>query len=612
MVNRFLELIELEEEEEEKARRTRGRFYTPEAFTEYTNTSSITLEHTHTTTIAHVVTRPAQGKDEDGSSQKSGAASSALMASGTMVSRALGFVKTILITMAIGTGTAMGSIFETANTLPNLIYVLVAGGIFNAVLVPQIIKAAKHDDGGSDFISRLITLATLGIAAITLVIVVCTGPIISQMGKGWTPEQRALGVTFALWCLPQIFFYGFYTIIGQVLNARGAFGWFMWAPVLNNVVAIASLIVFIALFGRQTNSVPPLHDVSNWTTTQTLVLAGSATLGVALQALVLLVPLRNLGLGLRPKFGWRGIGLGTSAQLAGWTLATGVISNLAFLYLTQIASNIISTDGSIVPGIQTLNYSSMLYSLPHGVIGLSIATYLFNRMSEASRDNDDDNVVYALSSGLRVASVPTVFLAVALVVFAGQVGMLFGNGNIHSAAMIGQTISLISLGGPLLTIAFMMGRVLYAQEDARTPFFIQLISAVFLVALGFIASRLQPGHIVFMLASAYSLQNILAVALNHVVLARRFGDYDGANIVRTHAKVGLAAFCSGLVGALVLWMFGGYSFDGFAWAGIVQALITLLVGGIVMCFAYYIFLNLFRVQELETLIEPLRRKIPFL
>ena len=97
-----------------------------------------------------------------------------------------------------------------------------------------------------------------------------------------------------------------------------------------------------------------------------------------------------------------------------------------------------------------------------------------------------------------------------------------------------------------------------------------------------------------------------------MVLARRFGDYDGANIVRTHAKVGLAAFCSGLVGALVLWMFGGYSFDGFAWAGIVQALITLLVGGIVMCFAYYIFLNLFRVQELETLIEPLRRKIPFL
>ena len=104
---------------------------------------------------------------------RTGAVSSAIMASGTMVSRLLGFVKTILITIAIGSATNVGDVFETANTLPNLIYVLVAGGIFNAVLVPQIIKAAKHDDGGSDFVSRLVTLATLGIGAVALVVVIC-------------------------------------------------------------------------------------------------------------------------------------------------------------------------------------------------------------------------------------------------------------------------------------------------------------------------------------------------------------------------------------------------------------------------------------------------------
>lgn len=80
------------------------------------------------------------------------------MAAGTLVSRILGFVKTILLTVAISSLSTVGDVFETANTLPNLIYVLVAGGVFNAVLVPQIIKAAKAQDGGARYISKLVTL----------------------------------------------------------------------------------------------------------------------------------------------------------------------------------------------------------------------------------------------------------------------------------------------------------------------------------------------------------------------------------------------------------------------------------------------------------------------
>ena len=114
------------------------------------------------------------------------------MAAGTLISRVLGFVKTFLITVALGATTTVGDIFETANTLPNLIYVLVAGGIFNAVLVPQIIKAAKHDDGGSDYVSRLVTLAVSGIAAVTAVVLLFSWPIIAVMSSstsaGFSPS----------------------------------------------------------------------------------------------------------------------------------------------------------------------------------------------------------------------------------------------------------------------------------------------------------------------------------------------------------------------------------------------------------------------------------------
>ena len=209
------------------------------------------------------------------------ALASAIMAAGTLVSRVLGLVRTVLITVAIGSLSTVGDVFEVANTLPNLIYVLVAGGAFNAVLVPQIIKAAKAQDGGALYISKLVTLTVTAIGLITVIMVACAWPIIDVMGSTWTPEQKQLGVIFSLWCLPQIFFYGLYTVIGQVLNAKDAFGAYMWSPALNNVISIIGLLVFIVMFGAQNTTInPPLHSVENWTSAHTVVLAGTTTLGI--------------------------------------------------------------------------------------------------------------------------------------------------------------------------------------------------------------------------------------------------------------------------------------------------------------------------------------------
>ena len=121
------------------------------------------------------------------------------MAAGTLVSRVLGFLKAILLTVALGALSTVGDVFETANTLPNLIYVLVAGGVFNAVLVPQIIKAAKAQDGGERYISKLVTITVTAIGLITAITLACAIPIINVMGSTWTPEQKELGYIFSFW-----------------------------------------------------------------------------------------------------------------------------------------------------------------------------------------------------------------------------------------------------------------------------------------------------------------------------------------------------------------------------------------------------------------------------
>ncbi len=139
--------------------------------------------------------------------------------------------------------------FAVANQLPNTVYVVVAGGVLSAVLVPQIVRAGLHADGGRAYINRLLTLALVILVGITLLATLAAPLLAWLYGIKLDQSTRDLATLFAYWCLPQIFFYGLYTLLGEVLNARRSFGPFTWVPVLNNLVAIAGLVVFMAVWG---------------------------------------------------------------------------------------------------------------------------------------------------------------------------------------------------------------------------------------------------------------------------------------------------------------------------------------------------------------------------
>lgn len=547
---------------------------------------------------------------------RSGAVSSAIMASGTLVSRILGFVKAILLAVAIGSTTNLANIFEVANNLPNLLYVLIAAGIFNSILVPQVIKASKNSqDDGADYISRLITLAVLALAVVTLVVVALTVPIITVMTPDWGEGQRALAVTFALFTLPQIFFYGIYTVLGQVLNAKGAFGWFMWTPALNNVIAIGALLVFIQQFGSYAANP---HELDNWSAGQTFWIAAMATVGVAAQAIVLIWPLRRLGLDIRPKFGWRGIGLSAAARLSGWALATGIIANLAFLALARTANipnayteqYLQANPPEVIAGNYALTQSTMLYSLPHGVIGLSIATVLFNTMAAAAADKNTAGVNAALSKALRYSGIANVFFTACLIAFAGPLGMLFSGGMPESGAVVGQVVVVIAIGAPFLTTAFLFGRIFYAQEDARTPFLVQLVTSALTVVAAFVIQHsVEPNRMIFAIAACYAAQNILSTLIYHFLTVRRIGDYGLAQVLDTHVRSLAAAMVAGVGGSGALYLMGGWSAEGWPWSSLLTALLTLAVCGIVTGVLYLIFLTVFRLKELPELTRPVLARL---
>ena len=534
------------------------------------------------------------------------------MAAGTLVSRFLGFAKTWMLAAALGLGSTVNDTFINANNLPNLIFLLVAGGVFNAVLVPQIIKASKAPDKGADYISRLLTLAVLVLLTLTLAVTLLAPWVIELTTQGYSPEQKALAVSFAFWCLPQIFFYGLYALLTQVLNAHGAFGPAMWAPILNNIVAIAGLGMFIWTFGA--NATNP-HTLDTWGSTQTFLVAGFSTIGVIAQTAILLVPVFRLRLGLRPRFGWRGVGLGQAARLSIWTLATAAVGQLAFLYVMRIATipgaerlrleQAGDPAADTMPGNAVLEVASQLYLLPHSIIALSLATVLFNRMTRASQAGDRAALRSALSHGLRTMAVATVFGALALFALAGPLGMFFSGGVKQDGAMLAQTLTILALSTPFMSANFMMSRVFYANEDARTPFFIQLVLAMVNVVAAFTIQFLPFDQIIFAIAILYTGGNILSVIVSAVFLRRLLGHLDGPRIANSYIRMGYAALGSALAGAGALWLLGSYSPEGFAWSTPIAALVTIVVVGPAMLAAYLLLLKLFRVTELSDLLQPL-------
>ena len=383
---------------------------------------------------------------------------SAIMALGTLTSRALGFLRTILLA-ALVVGVA-GNVWDTANTIPNQIYLLLAGGVINAVLVPQITRALKDPDGGKAYTDRLLTLAMAILLGATVVFMVAS-PLVFKLGYlNATGDTWRLGIIFSLLCMPQLFFYGLYTLFGEVLNARSNFGPLMWSPVLANLFAIAGIGWLLVQYPHH-----PITDPSAWTTQMIVVLGGSTTLGIVAQAVVLIIPLRRSGYTWHPNFSFRGVGLRTTSTVAGWAFAA-VITQQAGLFLVN--SNILNQ----VPSAKLAQTNAFLFfMLPHSLITLSLITVLFTRMSRAAHEGRTRAVTDDSELSLRLSAVATIPATLGMLAIAGPLSGFFYPSI--ATAVERQSIALL-IGLVPFTVCVVVQRAFFAYEDARTPFIMQL------------------------------------------------------------------------------------------------------------------------------------------
>jgi putative peptidoglycan lipid II flippase len=515
------------------------------------------------------------------------------MALGTLVSRATGFLRTLVLVAAIGVA-GLGNAYNNANTLPNTVYYLMLGGIFTSVVVPLLVRAAKRDpDRGEAYAQRVFTLGAVALLVVTVVATLLAGPLVDLYAPtihgpagSHLAAEHDLMVVWAYYFIPQIFFYGMSSLIGAILNTRGRFAAPMWTPVINNLIVIAVGGLYVVMhLGKEP-----------WTISASGVrlLGIGTTLGVVAQTVALIPSLRGAGFRWHPTLRFRPGEVTEMGRMAGW-MSVYVVSQWAGYLVVQIVANAASAG---LNGYSAYSIAWQLFQLPYAIIGISVITALLPRMSEHATARKYSLVRDDFSIGVRLASVLVVPASVYLFVLGGPIAEFligwFHSTGPYQARYIGEVFGLFSLGLVPYMLTQLQLRVFYSFQDSRTAAFVGLLTmAVGIAANLIVLSTLPRRDVVAGLAVAYGIANLIGATVGWAALLRRVGSLDGRHIARSLTRMHLATV-PGLVFAVAVMIGAGHVVTNPSAA---YGLLVTIIGGGGAVLLYAVCARALRVAE---------------
>ena len=523
---------------------------------------------------------------------------SGIMAIGTILSRITGFFRAILAVAVLGTALLADS-YNVANTMPNILYNLLVGGALTAIFVPQLIRSFSDEDGGNGFASRLVTTIS-GILLLLVLIGVIFAPALVRL---YAPEFTTSGfekefeiaVAFTRYCLPQIFFLGLFTMLGQVANARGSFAPLMWAPIANNLVVIA---IFAGVLIMQQSI-----SVENITDGQIQLLGWGTTLGIVVQALILIPVVKRSGIRLRPIFGVAG--LGKSFSLAGWTLVYVLISQLGYLITVNVATSaaVRSAQAGIATGVGFTPFTSAYYImlLPYSIVTISIVTALLPHLSKLAIEKNTLEVKKQLIRAIRMCGVVTVPSSVAFLLFGSlMTEVLYFGISLEDSRYIGYVLSALSLGLVAFSINLILIRGFNAFEDTRTQVISILIINIISSALSYLfLATLRNELVTIGLGLAFAISYIFGLFVTVALLSKHVGKFQYSQFVGQHFRLYLASFISMLPFFALAYFLGWISDDARPIVGLIRLALILVGSGA----GFLLMAHLFKITEITTLKE---------
>ncbi|MDP9328075.1 MAG: murein biosynthesis integral membrane protein MurJ, partial [Actinomycetota bacterium] len=474
----------------------------------------------------------------------------ALMSAGTALSRITGFLRLSVAAWALG-NLGVANAYNRANTTPNVIYELALGGILTSVFVPVFVEwlHTRGREEAWDVARRVLTLA-LVVLGVIAVLGALLAPQIMRLYFSRTPHAEqgiALGTFFLRWFMPQVVFYGIGAVAGGLLNAHRRFAAPMFAPILNNLSVIATMIVFATVQHGDPR-------IASLTLAQKMVLGAGTTAGVAAMTLALWPSLRSVGFRWHLRFDWGHEAVRRLARLASWVVVYVVANQVAFLVVLVLS-------GREQGWFTVYSYAFILFSLPHAIFTVSIFTALLPRMSAAWATGKPGEVRSLLSRGIRDMSVIVVPASLGYLAIAHPITraiLRHGEFTSADAELTARVLQAFALGLPFFSGFQLLTRTFYAMQDSRTPALVNVAAAGVNIAANLFFLEVA-GFGVVGLALGHAMSYLFSATVCMLLLRRRLGGLDGEAIARALARIvpaaglsALAAFAaSELLGRLV-------------------------------------------------------------
>jgi putative peptidoglycan lipid II flippase len=529
------------------------------------------------------------------------ARSTALMATGTLLSRITGLLRVTVLVATLGVGESrLADVYNVANTTPNIIYELVLGGILSSIFVPVFVEVRRSRGQRQAWhVARAtMTIAIVGLGLLAVVTMLAAPWIIRLYVHSGSPVERAqaveLGGQLLAMFMPQIVFYGLGSVMTGLLNAHRRFGVPMFAPILNNLVVIAVGLSFHLLVGQQ---VPQVGEV---TTGQKLLLGLGTTAGVAAMTLVQWPFLRRIGFRFHFVWNWRDQAIRRMATLSAFTVGYVITNQLGYLLIPILAYG-------VQGGYTAYTTAFIFFQLPHGVFAVSVMTALLPPLSEYAVAKDWDAFRATLSRGIRLTAAVLLPAALGYLALAGPiVRLLLEHGVVteESTSLLIPVLMVFVLGlVPFSTFQLVL-RAFYALQDTRTTFLLNLVAVGVNVVANLLLFTLLPERWkIAGLALGHVAHYTVGSALLLYFLSKRIGGLDGARIVRAVGRMLVAGVVMCVATTLV-----GRAVALALDPGFLRDLVTVAAGVAAGVGTYLAAARLLRVEELALLLDVVRRR----
>ena len=517
---------------------------------------------------------------------------SSIMALGTIASRVTGLIRNLMLAALLGTA-ILGDTYNVANTMPNILYNLLIGGALTAVFVPQIVRSLRDSDQGSAFISRLFSVTVTFLFALTVIGILLSPQLVSIYAPEYAGSKEFdVTVTLMRYCLPQIFFLGLFALLGQIANAKDRFGPMMWAPVINNFLAIA--LFYFLLVSRGDLS------VANISSQDLLWLGLGTTAGYLAQALILFPVVVKSGVKLSLRFDWANSQIIKSFKLAGWSFAYAMISQLSYLVTINIATSaaVKSAAEGISTGVGYTPYANayLILILPHSIITVSIVTALLPKLSNLVIDKKYQAISDSMSLTMRLMGIFIIPAAVLFLFFGDVIAkVLYFGIPTDDANYLGLTLSAFALGLIPVSINLVLLRGLNAFENLKSQVVGNLIMNIISVVLSLVAAfYLEPKWVTVGLAAIFTVHYFIGAGISFILIKKH-----GVQI----PVLSLAAFYLKLIfifvlSAMPIWLARELDLGG----NLIYLLLVLSTSAII----YLLVLKALKITEVTTLIKVIK------